>query len=634
MHALSQLAKVKIAQGEYAAAWDARNAATQLREAERAEAESAVTADPSCAMDVASLLETHARELRDLRVTQRARHARLDRELADALQRRGLPVDATAEAGVEAEWRRLRRGLPASVDAGARLDAGRPNLLEGPPESGARFASPASAAASFVSASPRPIALDGTPRSGSRDARAAPPPPTPSWGAFRTPERHARAHLRDAAPRAMPQPQMLGAAASFLAASGGPSPGGGGEGGGGGGGGGGGENVWDDVWGVADANTVGERSTRRPVPATVALARALFDDAPGAAEPSPRETAPPARHRSPLPGSPLADANGREADPERSRRPSPKAFHVAFPRRASWMRSPTPPDAHARPPASWAPLAVPDAGVTASSADSAPPPRVPPLASLPAAGGGRHRAVEDWRATLPLPVASLADQWSDEEMRRRSALRARDPETRAAAARAHGEYRDPRGAASDAFGAKRTTGARARGFEPTPWGSGPAATDAGRVLRLGENARGDASGEGEANDDSRGVSSGGATNRSSDDDLGDVWARHADEFRAAADEFRPGAVGGVVRRGAGATDEVVTRTFAGEAAVEAAALARDADEDPDAAVAAAVDAKRSAANAVGRRPAGEFRDERRGNQRPGKGLPSAREDHTRVSVRT
>ena len=175
MHALSQLAKVKIAQGEYAAAWDARNAATQLREAERAEAESAVTADPSCAMDVASLLETHARELRDLRVTQRARHARLDRELADALQRRGLPVDATAEAGVEAEWRRLRRGLPASVDAGARLDAGRPNLLEGPPESGARFASPASAAASFVSASPRPIALDGTPRSGSRDARAAPP---------------------------------------------------------------------------------------------------------------------------------------------------------------------------------------------------------------------------------------------------------------------------------------------------------------------------------------------------------------------------------------------------------------------------------------------------------------------------
>ena len=219
-------------------------------------------------------------------------------------------------------------------------------------------------------------------------------------------------------------------------------------------------------------------------------------------------------------------------------------------------------------------------------------------------------------------------------MRRRSALRARDPETRAAAARAHGEYRDPRGAASDAFGAKRTTGARARGFEPTPWGSGPAATDAGRVLRLGENARGDASGEGEANDDSRGVSSGGATNRSSDDDLGDVWARHADEFRAAADEFRPGAVGGVVRRGAGATDEVVTRTFAGEAAVEAAALARDADEHPDAAVAAAVDAKRSAANAVGRRPAGEFRDERRGDQRPGKGLPSAREDHTRVSVRT
>jgi len=116
--------------------------------------------------------------------------------------------------------------------------------------------------------------------------------------------------------------------------------------------------------------------------------------------------------------------------------------------------------------------------------------------------------------------------------------------------------------------------------------------------------------------------------------LGDVWARHADEFRAAADEFRPGAVGGVVRRGAGATDEVVTRTFAGEAAVEAAALARDADEDPDAAVAAAGDAKRSAANAVGRRPAGEFRDERRGDQRSGKGLPSAREDHTRVSVRT
>ena len=109
-----------------------------------------------------------------------------------------------------------------------------------------------------------------------------------------------------------------------------------------------------------------------------------------------------------------------------------------------------------------------------------------------------------------------------------------------------------------------------------------------------------------------------------------MWARHADEFRAAADEFRPGAVGGVVRRGAGATDEVVTRTFAGRRRWERRRR-EDADEDP---VAAAVDAKRSAANAVGRRPAGEFRDERRGDQRPGKGLPSAREDHTRVSVRT
>ena len=111
MHALGHLAKLKIAQGDYSAAWDARNAANRLREAERSAAERDVAEKPESAVAVGGLLATQERELRDLRVAHRARRLRLERQIADELQRRGLPPDAGAVAGVRAEWPpRERRG--------------------------------------------------------------------------------------------------------------------------------------------------------------------------------------------------------------------------------------------------------------------------------------------------------------------------------------------------------------------------------------------------------------------------------------------------------------------------------------------------------------------------------------------
>ena len=341
-----------------------------------------------------------------------------------------------------------------------------------------------------------------------------------------------------------------------------------------------------------------------------------------------RDRAPPLVTARPSPVA-LADVNGREADPERSRRPSPKAFHVAFPRRASWMRSPTPPDAHARPPASWAPLAVPDAGVTASSADSAPPPfgclssrRSPRPGAAASRGGGLARDAPPRRVARG-PVERR-------EMRRRSALRAR-------ATRRRGRRRRGRTASTETRARRRER--RLRGEENDRRARSGIRTDAvgirtggdgrGRVLRLGENARAGREREGEANDDSRGVSPAGATNRSSDDDLGDVWARHADGIPRRRRRVPPRSRrrgGAARRRGDGRGRDADVR---GEAAVEAAALARDADEHSDAAGRRRRRRKEKCRKRREGDPRGEFRDERRGDQRPGKGLPSAREDHTR-----
>ena len=66
-----------MATGEYAAAWDARNAANKLRETERVDAEHRHLDAPRATLATAQLLARHDQEARDLLAEQRVRAARL-----------------------------------------------------------------------------------------------------------------------------------------------------------------------------------------------------------------------------------------------------------------------------------------------------------------------------------------------------------------------------------------------------------------------------------------------------------------------------------------------------------------------------------------------------------------------------
>ena len=78
-----------MATGEYAAAWDARNAADKLREMERVAAENRHLDAPESTLATAQLLARHDQEARDLLAEQRVRAARLEREIQSEIERRG-----------------------------------------------------------------------------------------------------------------------------------------------------------------------------------------------------------------------------------------------------------------------------------------------------------------------------------------------------------------------------------------------------------------------------------------------------------------------------------------------------------------------------------------------------------------
>ena len=78
-----------MATGEYAAAWDARNAANKLRETERVDAEHRHLDAPRATLATAQLLARHDQEARDLLAEQRVRAARLEREIQSEIERRG-----------------------------------------------------------------------------------------------------------------------------------------------------------------------------------------------------------------------------------------------------------------------------------------------------------------------------------------------------------------------------------------------------------------------------------------------------------------------------------------------------------------------------------------------------------------
>ena len=588
VHALGHLAKLKIAQGDYSAAWDARNAANRLREAERSAVERDVADQPESAVAVGDLLATQERELRDLRVAHRARRLRLERQIADELQRRGLPPDAGAVAGVRAEWARERRG-------GAD-DRCRPPLALAPPgdsSPGASFPGASSPGASSPSPwSPSP--WSPSPRSPSPEPPAfrADPPLTPSWGAFRTPAR--------TPPSAAPR----GATAAFLRATSGDG---------------------------ASATT--RRDPRRDPRgthtggATAAFASGLVDpeylarvDAEAeveaeAAKAAKAASASETRRRAASVAVAIASA-------------APRASPVAFGARRTWLRSPRPPAGRDGAPLSWIPVLRRGDSDVASSADRPAVAVDVPRLSIPPEET-RSREAEDWRRESPLGAPRADDGVSANEMRAVAASRARDPETRAAAARGYGEYldgdRDARGF-SDGRGRSRTSAPA-----PTPWGSLVAKTNADAFLRAGERA-GDGTAPSVHGSD---AGSGRDSEEDSDDDPGDVWARHAAEFRAPV-LGRSGAAAGpgekiklLVRGGERAVDDAVTRAFAGDAAAEAAEMTRgDDNEAPEEEDAPA------RGGARGRAPTGEFFRRRRGAKTHGEGLPSRNADATPLRVQT
>ena len=569
MHALGHLAKLKIAQGDYSAAWDARNAANRLREAERSAAERDVANQPESAVAVGGLLATQERELRDLRVAHRARRLRLERQIADELQRRGLPPDAGAVAGVRAEWARERRG-------GAE-DRCRPPLALAPP--GASSPSPGASSPSPWSPSPWSPSPESPP--GFRDD----PPLTPSWGAFRTP-----AKTRGAA------------TAAFLRATSG-----------------------DDASATTRGDPRGDPRGTHARGATAAFASGLVDpeylaraDAEAEAEAESAKAAKAAsasetRRRAASVAVAIASA-------------APRASPVAFGARRTWLRSPRPPAGHDGAARSWIPVlrrGDSDAGWSADrQAVDVPRLAIPPEET-------RSREAEDWRRESPLGAPRADDGVSANEMRAIAASRARDPATRAAAARGYGEYldgdRDARGF-SDGRGRSRTSAPA-----PTPWGSLVAKTNADAFLRAGERA-GDGTAPSVHGSD---AGSGRDSEEDSDDDPGDVWARHAAEFRAPV-LGRSGAAAGpgekiksLIRGGERAVDDAVTRAFAGDAAAEAAEMTRgDENETPEEEDAPA------RGGARGRAPTGEFFRRRRGAKTHGEGLPSRNADATPLRVQT
>ena len=599
VHALGHLAKLKIAQGDYSAAWDARNAANRLREAERLAAERDVAEKPESAVAVGGLLATQERELRDLRVAHRARRLRLERQIADELQRRGLPPDAGAVAGVRAEWARERRG-------GAD-DRCRPPLALAPPgpswAPGASYPSPwfpsprspsSPEAPSPGASSPSPWSPSPwfpSPRSPSPEPPAFrdDPPLTPSWGAFRTPA------------RTRPSAAFRGATAAFLRATSG-----------------------DDASATTREDPRGDSRGVRG--AAAAFASGLVDPE-SRARAADEETPDAARAATAASASSVVVTIASS-----SSSPSPRASPVGFGARRTWLRSPPPPASRA--PRSWIPVLRPGDSDVASSTDR-PTVDVPRLTIPPEET--RSREVEDWRREQPLDAPRADDGVSANRARAVAVSRARDPATRAAAARGYGEYLD---------GDRATRGfSDGRGVSRTSAPATKTKTNADAFLRAGERA-GDGTAPSVHGSDAESVRD---SDEDSDDDPGDVWARHAEAFRAPVlgrsgasaqlepreipsrrVSFPPGEkIESSVQTGERAVDAAVTRAFAGDAAAEAAATTEgDENEAPD------EEDTPTRGRARGRAPTGEFFRRRRGAKSRGEGLPSRAADATPLRVQT
>ena len=600
VHALGHLAKLKIAQGDYSAAWDARNAANRLREAERLAAERDVAEKPESAVAVGGLLATQERELRDLRVAHRARRLRLERQIADELQRRGLPPDAGAVAGVRAEWARERRGgADDRWQTPLALAPPGPSWAPGASYPSPWFPSPRSSsspeAPSPGASSPSPWSPSPwfpSPRSPSPEPPAFrdDPPLTPSWGAFRTPA------------RTRPSAAFRGATAAFLRATSG-----------------------DDASATTREDPRGDSRGVRG--AAAAFASGLVDTE-SRARAADEETPDAARAATAASASSVVVTIASS-----SSSPSPRASPVGFGARRTWLRSPPPPASRA--PRSWIPVLRPGDSDVASSTDR-PTVDVPRLAIPPEET--RSREVEDWRREQLLDAPRARTTEFPQTKRAPSRCRERAIRRRARRRRA--------GTANTSTVTARLAGSATVEVYLEP----PRRRQRQRQTPTRSFARASARGDGTApsvhGSDAESVRD---SDEDSDDDPGDVWARHAEAFRAPVlgrsgasaqlepreipsrrVSFPPGEkIESSVQTGERAVDAAVTRAFAGDAAAEAAATTEgDENEAPD------EEDTPTRGRARGRAPTGEFFRRRRGAKSRGEGLPSRAADATPLRVQT
>ena len=395
-----------------------------------------------------------------------------------------------------------------------------------------------------------PAALSPAPRALVAPALAV----TPSWGAFRTPAGETWRHAGTATK-------------AFLEA--------------------GGDRYFSDFGARGCSSAVPEAKILSPA------IRALDFDGSEAGQ----EDKTPHRGISPLTTqqetSRTIDGRSKSRDP----RPRPASAWSRFGRRGTWLRRPSANDA-----------AVTAAGVRSSSGGSVS--LSSPRLALPRPGEARAAECEDWRAVSLGAPADVAPQTAANDWRSLAMTRARDPGTRAAAARAYGEYRDALDVVSaDADDPKRTT---IRGFA-----NARAAAETRRAPFLGRRDRSSSSDRVGLDDGAiardeawtrRGQT--GPTGRRAPACVEDAWTTAAEND----DDARVWSPRGASLRRAVGVGESRRRGATSPVAVDASAsFAHEALRPLDAERVRREDARlRAGGGAKGRLPTGAFFEARRG----------------------
>ena len=512
VHALNHLVKIKMATGEYAAAWDARNAANKLREMERVDAENRHLDAPGATLATAQLLARHDQEARDLLAEQRVRAARLEREIQTEIERRGGPRGGDTNPAAAVGGATMGRWLDVR-------DARTEHQTRWTQRENARIA-PGILPTPAPPPPPRPSAAPPA------SVAAAPAPP-------RAPPRRpsAVAAFLVAAGDATPfeasyagTPTTLGAGASMaltLSAY------------------------------ARDAATFETESGVETFASASASAFAADETETGVEIPGPARTA----EETPTPHSPTRSVDREE---------------YVFGRRRTWTRAPEAPENHRGtprasklPPRSSLPptLVSYRADVDARTGEAG------------TMKGPDHHPRGGRRPAVHVPPLDFREVLRDAEQRSRTHARVRDPATRAAAVRGYGEYVD---GSSGGFASKEARGKDARGgkgarrgfttghdepargsdLEGRVGGGVGGGTDGSRFLRAGE-AEGDGCAPSEHSSD---LSSDDVSSDDVSDGIGagdaEVWSATPERLREALTD--PGGGGGArgelraaARRGGG-----------------------------------------------------------------------------------